>query len=38
VGVMDERTERNRGVFELADQVGGLDKLLEVFENLLRSV
>jgi hypothetical protein len=35
---MDEKTERNCGVFELADQVGGLDKLLEVFENLLGSV
>jgi hypothetical protein len=38
VGGMDARTERNRGVFELADQAGGLDKLLEVVENLFKSV
>jgi 3-hydroxyacyl-CoA dehydrogenase len=38
VDVMDARTERNCGVFELADEVGGLDKLLEVVENLLESV
>ncbi|KAM6527605.1 hypothetical protein FALCPG4_008660 [Fusarium falciforme] len=33
--VDDEGTERDRGVFELADKVGGLDKLLDVVKKLL---